>query len=141
MWPPRDPGVPVGGVGGAHVNRNAGAPPMGLGQQAFEVVVAAVSRVDLVVIGYVIAVVAGRSHDRHQPQARHAQVTGGGRIAIVEIVQLGDEAVQVANAVAVGVIEGCLLYTSDAADERSSVDLGGRRIIKKKKQGEYRGTS
>src|SRR5678815_3226151 len=24
-----------------------------------------------------------------------------------------------------------LLYTSDAADERSSVDLGGRRIIKK----------
>ena len=31
-----------------------------------------------------------------------------------------------------GRFEGCLLYTSDAADERSSVDLGGRRIIKKK---------
>mgnify|MGYP003380699590 CR=1 FL=1 len=30
--------------------------------------------------------------------------------------------------------QGCLLYTSDAADERSSVDLGGRRIIKKKKR-------
>ena len=29
-------------------------------------------------------------------------------------------------------VGGCLLYTSDAADERSSVDLGGRRIIKKK---------
>ena len=28
----------------------------------------------------------------------------------------------------------CLLYTSDAADERSSVDLGGRRIINKKNQ-------
>ena len=28
----------------------------------------------------------------------------------------------------------CLLYTSDAADERSSVDLGGRRIIKKTKR-------
>src|SRR5678816_1011450 len=28
-------------------------------------------------------------------------------------------------------VETCLLYTSDAADERSSVDLGGRRIIKK----------
>ena len=27
----------------------------------------------------------------------------------------------------------CLLYTSDAAAERSSVDLGGRRIITKKK--------
>ena len=29
--------------------------------------------------------------------------------------------------------KSCLLYTSDAADERSSVDLGGRRIIKKTK--------
>ena len=29
-------------------------------------------------------------------------------------------------------VNSCLLYTSDAADERSSVDLGGRRIIKKK---------
>ena len=32
----------------------------------------------------------------------------------------------------------CLLYTSDAADERSSVDLGGRRIIKKKSK-QHRG--
>ena len=33
-------------------------------------------------------------------------------------------------------IEGnsnCLLYTSDAADDLLCVDLGGRRIIKKKK--------
>eukprot|EP00658_Telonema_sp_P-2_P061038 TRINITY_DN4979_c0_g1_i1.p1 TRINITY_DN4979_c0_g1~~TRINITY_DN4979_c0_g1_i1.p1 ORF type:complete len:232 (+),score=46.93 TRINITY_DN4979_c0_g1_i1:3-698(+) len=29
-------------------------------------------------------------------------------------------------------ITNCLLYTSDAADEEDSVDLGGRRIIKKK---------
>ena len=36
-------------------------------------------------------------------------------------------------------LRSCLLYTSDAADERSSVDLGGRRIIKKKKV-EYRGS-
>src|SRR5664279_5469614 len=28
-------------------------------------------------------------------------------------------------------LEACLLYTSDAADEEDSVDLGGRRIIKK----------
>ena len=33
-----------------------------------------------------------------------------------------------------GLASFCLLYTSDAADERSSVDLGGRRIIKKKTQ-------
>ena len=29
-------------------------------------------------------------------------------------------------------VKSCLLYTSDAADEEDSVDLGGRRIIKKK---------
>ena len=29
--------------------------------------------------------------------------------------------------------ETCLLYTSDAADDMQCVDLGGRRIIKKKK--------
>ena len=44
----------------------------------------------------------------------------------------------------------CLLYTSDAADEEDSVDLGGRRVIKKKKKrsglchscspGEHKGT-
>ena len=31
----------------------------------------------------------------------------------------------------------CLLYTSDAADERTCVDLGGRRIIKKKQKKKY----
>eukprot|EP00656_Telonema_subtile_P023613 TRINITY_DN2513_c0_g1_i1.p1 TRINITY_DN2513_c0_g1~~TRINITY_DN2513_c0_g1_i1.p1 ORF type:complete len:221 (-),score=10.69 TRINITY_DN2513_c0_g1_i1:15-677(-) len=31
-------------------------------------------------------------------------------------------------------VDTCLLYTSDAADEEDSVDLGGRRIIKKKKE-------
>ena len=39
---------------------------------------------------------------------------------------------QVAN------LNACLLYTSDAADERSSVDLGGRRIIKKKNKTKIR---
>ena len=33
-----------------------------------------------------------------------------------------------------GVFNACLLYTSAAADGRSSVDLGGRRIIKKKEK-------
>ena len=32
-----------------------------------------------------------------------------------------------------GIVKVCLLYTSDAADEEDSVDLGGSRIIKKKK--------
>ena len=29
-------------------------------------------------------------------------------------------------------VDPCLLYTSDAADDRACVNLGGRRIIKKK---------
>ncbi|QBQ77264.1 hypothetical protein WFK_00242 [Escherichia phage vB_EcoM_WFK] len=36
-------------------------------------------------------------------------------------------------AVAFDILVPCLLYTSDAADDRSSVDPAGRRIIKKKK--------
>ena len=35
-------------------------------------------------------------------------------------------------------ITHCLLYTSDAADKRSRVDPGGRRIIKKKTQSRLR---
>ena len=34
----------------------------------------------------------------------------------------------------VALIGLCLLYTSDAADEEDSVDLGDRRIIQKKKK-------
>ena len=34
----------------------------------------------------------------------------------------------------VDMLIGCLLYTSDAADEEDSGDLGGPRIIKKKKK-------
>src|SRR5678815_1979283 len=41
-------------------------------------------------------------------------------------------AMQLSKGKGLGLADICLLYTSDAADERSSVDLGGRRIIKKK---------
>ena len=37
------------------------------------------------------------------------------------------------NSIPATSFNSCLLYTSDAADERSSVDLGGRRIINNKK--------
>ena len=51
-----------------------------------------------------------------------------GYVVIVEDISKTIENERLINWVSV-----CLLYTSDAADERSSVDLGGRRIIKKKK--------
>ena len=34
-------------------------------------------------------------------------------------------------------LQPCLLYTSDAADEEDSVDLGGRRIIKNRPEEGY----
>ena len=40
----------------------------------------------------------------------------------------------------IGLLLGCLLYTSDAADDGSRVDLGGRRLIKKKKKRERKGS-
>ena len=59
-------------------------------------------------------------HQRHRwREGRLALVVAVARLAQIEI-EPRQSAV-------------CLLYTSDAADERSSVDLGGRRIIKKKK--------
>ena len=38
------------------------------------------------------------------------------------------------NATLNDLYQDCLLYTSDAADDLLCVDLGGRRIIKKKNQ-------
>ena len=76
------------------------------------------------------------------------QVQGKGRMAaaVIELDALPDSVRPAAEdnhfrAVAgrrfvirlIAAIEVCLLYTSDAADERSSVELGGRRIIQKKK--------
>ena len=41
-------------------------------------------------------------------------------------------ALPAANCTGTNTVNACLLYTSDAADERSRGDLGGRRTIKKK---------
>eukprot|EP00658_Telonema_sp_P-2_P081379 TRINITY_DN8322_c0_g1_i2.p1 TRINITY_DN8322_c0_g1~~TRINITY_DN8322_c0_g1_i2.p1 ORF type:complete len:131 (+),score=21.71 TRINITY_DN8322_c0_g1_i2:310-702(+) len=47
---------------------------------------------------------------------------------------LGEEPPNFLEVTPVLCVDTCLLYTSDAADEEDSVDLGGRRIIKKKKR-------
>ena len=49
----------------------------------------------------------------------------------LEPVALGLLTLALTATLAQALFRDCLLYTSDAADERSSVDLGGRRIIKK----------
>ena len=50
-------------------------------------------------------------------------------VALQPVDPLGQEG---AKDGAAGRAYGCLLYTSDAADDLLCVDLGGRRIIKKK---------
>ena len=64
--------------------------------------------------------------DRDQRERRELRPDGGH--------DDGPNAAQVPGAINLRRVWTCLLYTSDAADERSSVDLGGRRIIKKKNQ-------
>ena len=61
------------------------------------------------------------------------QVLDRARDADRDVELRGDSDAGLADLLGRGDVSGiCLLYTSDAADERSSVDLGGRRIIKKK---------
>ena len=55
-----------------------------------------------------------------------------------DILQYTIDAVKELGFNRVALVQICLLYTSDAADERSSVDLGGRRIIKKKNKNKVR---
>ena len=60
---------------------------------------------------------------------------GGAELARVKTGLLTDalNERQTPEGLGMALANACLLYTSDAAEERSSVDLGGRRIIKKKK--------
>ena len=59
-------------------------------------------------------------HEAGEPCGQTEQIDERVELLLPEVAEAGEE-------------EVCLLYTSDAADERSSVDLGGRRIIQKKK--------
>ena len=62
---------------------------------------------------------------------RQAQLRGQPFVFLGGALLLGDVADGAGRAINEALVT-CLLYTSDAADERSSVDLGGRRIINKK---------
>src|SRR5680860_1887938 len=60
-----------------------------------------------------------------------ADEIGRGFVAGLETIRAEDELPPIFSEVGLNHI--CLLYTSDAADDLLCVDLGGRRIIKKKK--------
>src|SRR5450756_2537763 len=63
------------------------------------------------------------------PATMPADTKGGGRCGVAAVVAAGLRPGRAGRRVPI-----CLLYTSDAADDLLCVDLGGRRIIKKKKK-------
>ena len=71
--------------------------------------------------------------DVYKRQASLASLKAASKIDVIKKA-FNDDIIELFIA---GDLEDCLLYTSDAADERSSVDLGGRRIIKKKNNTDY----
>src|SRR5919108_3298411 len=94
--------------------------------EPLEVVVGAVSGLDAVVVAHVIAMVAGRCGHRHEPDAARAEP--------LDIVELPGETVQVADAVAVRVVE--------RADEDLVADGAagpGGRLLSGQRRGSYDG--
>ena len=100
-----------GGVARHQVQQHVHAPPVGLGEQPLQILVGAVARGHGVIVGHVVACVSeGRIKAGIQPQGVAAQVKN--------IVQLFRDAVQVADAVGVGVPEGL------------GIDLIKNRVVK-----------
>ena len=94
-----EPWVLIGGVVDDEFDEDLHVALVGGGEEALEVVDGAVAGVDLGVVGDVVAVVAEwRGVERQKPEAGDAEV--------LEIVEARDEAGEVADAVAVGVLEG-----------------------------------
>ena len=81
-----------------------------------------------------------RKHGKRRPtcQAEHTNIRVVFEMSVnfshPALFEIDDILVHKTNIISIA----CLLYTSDAADERSSVDLGGRRIIKKKKNKKHK---
>ncbi len=94
-----EPRVLVGGVVDDQFGDDAQAAAMGLVEQTLEVVEGAVDGVDAGIVGDVVAVVAQRRRvERQQPEGRDAQV--------LQVIELLDNAGEIADAVAVAVAEG-----------------------------------
>src|SRR5665648_1292494 len=75
----------------------------------------------------------GSARARYRYRVRNTSSLGGGSPTNNRVRQAGRARLDEPRRTRDGRRYGCLLYTSDAADEEDSVDLGGRRIIKKKK--------
>ncbi len=74
-------------------------------QQYLKILQRAVGRVDCGVVRYVVFMVGGRGHNRHEPDAVEAQIGVGLVVAVVDIVELLRDSVEIADAVAVAVVK------------------------------------
>ena len=93
-----EPLVVVAGVVQDEVGDDMDVPLLALGHQLLEVGHGAVLGIDVIVVPNVILVVGLTGMDGHEPDTVDAQ--------LLEVVQLGDDTLQVTNAVTVGVAEG-----------------------------------
>src|SRR2546423_15720750 len=105
-----------------HVNAAA----MRFAHEIPEVVIGAIAGIDMVIVDDVVPVIARRFVDRHQPNAARAEAGRAGRIAIVDVVEARRESAEIANPVAVGIVERADEYlVADAASPpRGAADRG-----------------
>ena len=59
--------------------------------------------VDCFVVDYVVLVITERNHNGHEPDSRYAQTFAAFGVAVVEVVQTVDDALQIAHSVVVAV--------------------------------------
>ncbi len=100
-----EPGMLAGAVVHDEIDDHADTARVRRVQEGLEIGRRPVVRLDARVVGDVVAVVAGRGADRHQPDTGDPQVVVRGGVAVVQVVQTLGQTPQVADAVTVAVLE------------------------------------
>ena len=88
-----------------HVHENGDPASMRFCNETLEIVVGAIGWFDAIVVADVIAVVAGGCGHRHEPDARRAEAPRRRGVAVVDVIEFLDQSLEVADAVAVAVVE------------------------------------
>lgn len=88
---------------GNEVDDDADAAAMRSSDKLAKILVGSVTRVYMVVVRDVVAMIAHGFCNRHQPYAAHAKIGRALRISVVDVVEMGDQAAQIPNAITVGI--------------------------------------
>src|SRR4026209_104213 len=95
---PLKPGVLAGGVVKHQIHDHLDVTLVRFFQKMFEIFHSSILGIDRVIVGHIITVIGRGWVDGHQPEAPDSQ--------IVQIIQLFDDAVEIADAVAIAVTKG-----------------------------------